>query len=156
MRAFNLFDSELPDTRDRPGFSWRRAAVGREIGAEKLGASLYELEPGERSFPYHYEYGNEEWLMVVSGAPTLRDPEGEHALRPGDVVCFREGPDGAHQVRNDSDEPVRVLILSTKVSPDLAIYPDSGKVGVWSGNQDVDPGRLFRIESQVDYWEGEE
>ena len=154
MRAFNLFDGELDLSRDRPGFSWRRAMVGQQIGAERLGASLYELEPGERTFPYHYEYGVEEWLLVVAGRPTLRDPEGEHELRPGDVVCFREGPDGAHQLRNDTDEPIRVLILSTKQSPDAAVYPDSGKIGIWSGNP-ADPGRLFRIESEVDYWDGE-
>ena len=154
MRSFNLFDGELDEARDRPGFSWRRAAVGRQIGGEKLGASLYELEPGERTFPYHYEYGNEEWLLVVAGRPTLRGPDGEHELRPGDVVCFPEGPEGAHQVRNDTDGPVRVLILSTKRQPDAAVYPDSGKMGVWSGN-DADPGRLFRIESEVDYWDGE-
>lgn len=155
MRAFNLYDGELAESRDHPGFSWRRARVGEAVGAEKLGASLYELEPGERTFPYHYEYGNEEWLLVVAGRPTLRDPEGEHELRPGDVVCFREGPDGAHQVRNRTEEAVRVLILSTKRTPDAAVYPDSGKVGVWSGF-DADPGRLFRISSEVDYWDGEE
>lgn len=154
MKAFNLFDGELDLIRDRPGFSWRRAMVGERIDAEKLGASLYELEPGQRTFPYHYEYGVEEWLLVVAGRPTLRDPEGEHELRPGDVVCFREGPDGAHQVRNDTGEAIRVLILSTKQKPDAAVYPDSGKIGVWSGNP-ADPGRLFRVSSEVDYWDGE-
>ena len=154
MRAFNLFEDELDLSGDRPGFSWRRAMVGERIGAEKLGASLYELEPGERTFPYHYEYGVEEWLLVVAGRPTLRDPEGEHRLRPGDVVCFREGPDGAHQVRNDTEEAIRVLVVSTKQKPDAAVYPDSGKIGVWSGNP-ADPGRLFRIASEVDYWDGE-
>jgi uncharacterized cupin superfamily protein len=128
--------------------------VGKQLGAKLLGASLYELQPGERTFPYHYEYGNEEWLFVASGRPTLRTPDGDHQLRPGDTVCFREGPAGAHQVRNDTDEPARVLILSTKRQPDAAVYPDSGKMGVWSGN-DADPGRIFRIESQVDYWDGE-
>jgi len=155
VRSFNLFDGELDEARDRPGFSWRRAAVGRRIGGEQLGASLYELEPGERTFPYHYEYGNEEWLFVVAGRPTLRVPDGEHELRPGDVVCFPEGPEGAHQVRNDTDEPARVLILSTKRQPDAAVYPDSGKMGVWSGNDEADPGRLFRIADAVDYWDGE-
>ncbi len=117
MRSFNLFDGELDSSRDRPGFSWRRAAVGEHIGAAKMGASLYEL-------------------------------------RPGDVVCFREGPEGAHQVRNDTGEPVKVLILSTKVSPDTAVYPDSGKVGVWSGRE-TDSGRIFRIADEADYWDGE-
>ena len=154
MRSYNLFDGELEGERDRPGFSWRRADLGRLLGAEKIGASLYELEPGERSFPYHYEYGNEEWLLVVAGRPTLRHPEGEHELRAGDVVCFREGPEGAHQIRNDSDEPIRVLISSTKISPDTAVYPDSGKVGIWTGH-DADPPRIFKIDSTVDYWDGE-
>jgi uncharacterized cupin superfamily protein len=156
VRSFNLFDGELPETRARPGFSWRRARVGEEIGGEKLGASLYELQPGERTYPYHYEYGNEEWLLVVGGRPTLRVPDEEHELRPGDVVCFREGPEGAHQVRNGTDEPVRILILSTKRQPDAAVYPDSGKMGVWSGDDDADPGRIFRIVDEVDYWDGEE
>jgi uncharacterized cupin superfamily protein len=154
VKSFNIFDGELDLGREQPGFSWRRAAVGERIGAAKLGASLYELQPGERSFPYHYEYGNEEWLLVVAGRPTLRDPEGEHQLRPGDVVCFPEGPEGAHQVRNDTDEPIKVLFLSTKVSPDTAVYPDSGKVGVWSGHE-ADPGRIFRLADVADYWDGE-
>ena len=154
MRSFNLFDGELDDERDVPGFSWRRASLGRLLGGEKIGASLYELEPGECTWPYHYEYGNEEWLLVVAGRPTLRDPEGEHELRPGDVLCFREGPEGAHQIRNDTGEPIRVLIASTKITPDTAVYPDSGKVGIWTGH-DADPPRLFKIDSAVDYWDGE-
>ena len=154
MKSFNIFDGELDLERDRPGFSWRRAIVGERIGAEKLGASVYELQPGERTFPYHYEYGAEEWLLVIAGRPTLRAPDGEHELRAGDVVCFAEGPEGAHQVRNDSGEPVRILIASTKSVPDAAVYPDSGKIGIWTGNE-ADPPRLFRIESAVDYWDGE-
>jgi uncharacterized cupin superfamily protein len=155
VKSFNIFDGELDLERDQPGFSWRRAKVGDAIGADKLGASLYELQPGERSFPYHYEYGAEEWLLCVAGRPTLRTPDGEHELRPGDVVCFREGPDGAHQVRNDSDEPIRVLIASTKQLPDAAVYPDSGKIGIWTGNDEADPPRLFRIGTELDYWDGE-
>jgi uncharacterized cupin superfamily protein len=154
VKVFNLFEGELDERRDRPGFSWTAARVGKALGGKLIGASLYELEPGEKSFPYHYEYGAEEWLLCVPGRPTLRVPDGEHELRPGDVVCFPEGPEGAHQVRNDTDEPVKVLIASTKQVPDAAVYPDSGKVGLWTGN-DADPPRLFRIESAVDYWDGE-
>ena len=128
-------------------------ASARGSAREKVGATVYELQPGERSFPYHYEYGAEEWLLVVAGRPTLRVPDGEHELRAGDVVCFPEGPAGAHLVRNDSDEPVRILIASTKDSPQLAVYPDSGKIGVWPGNE-ADPPQLFRRDA-VDYWDGE-
>ena len=155
MRRFNLFDGELDEERTEPaGFTWRAARLGPMLGAEKLGATVYELQPGERSFPYHYEYGAEEWLIVVSGRPTLRDPDGEHALDPGDIVCFPEGPDGAHLVRNDTDEPVRFLIASTKQLPDAAVYPDSRKIGIWTGHG-ADPPRLFRIDGAVDYWDGE-
>ena len=154
MTAFNVFDGELDLERDQPGFSWRAAVVGEKLGATRLGASLYELDPGEKTFPYHYEYGCEEWLFVVAGRPTLRDPEGEHELRPGDVVCFPEGPEGAHQVRNGTDEPIRVLIFSTKGLPNSAVYPDSGKIGIWTGNE-ADPPRLFQTGTAVDYWDGE-
>ncbi len=154
MKRFNLFDGELDEARDQAGFSWRAARLGPRLGAERLGASVYELQPGERSFPYHYEYGAEEWLLVIAGRPTLRAPDGEHELRPGDLVCFPEGPEGAHLVRNDTDEPIRVLIASTTGRPAAAVYPDSGKVGLWTGN-DADPPRIFRTESAVDYWDGE-
>lgn len=154
MRSFNVFDDELEEERNRPAFSWRRAKVGDRLGAEKLGASLYELQPGQKTFPYHYEYGAEEWLLVVAGEPTLRAPDGEHELRPGDVVCFREGPDGAHQVRNDTAEAIRVLIWSTKARPGVALYPDSGKIGVWPEHE-ADPPQMFRRDSAVDYWDGE-
>ncbi|MEO5576338.1 MAG: cupin domain-containing protein [Gaiellaceae bacterium] len=155
MQRYNLFDGELDDERtEPPGFTWRAARLGPMLGAQKLGASLYELQPGERTFPYHYEYGAEEWLLVVAGRPTLRAPDGEHELRAGDVICFPEGPGGAHLVRNDSDEAVRILIASTKGDPQLAVYPDSGKIATWPGN-DADPPRLFKLDSNVDYWDGE-
>ena len=154
MKRFNLYGDEWERERERDGYRWRATSFGPAIGASLVGATVYELPPGEKSFPYHYEWGNEEWLLVVAGRPTLRDPEGEHELRPGDVVCFPEGPEGAHQVRNDTDEAIKVLFLSTKVSPDTAVYPDSGKVGVWSGHE-ADPGRIFRIADVADYWDGE-
>jgi uncharacterized cupin superfamily protein len=154
VERFNIIDGELDLERTEPvGFTWRAARLGPRLGAERIGASVYELLPGERSFPYHYEYGAEEWLIVVAGTPTLRGPGGEHELRPGDTVAFPEGPEGAHQVLNHTDEPVRVLILSTKGPfPAVAVYPDSDKLGVWlaDGYQGI-----FRRGDAVDYWEGE-
>jgi uncharacterized cupin superfamily protein len=152
VKVFNLFEGELDERRDRPGFSWTAARVGQAIGGKLIGTSLYDLESGEKSFPYHYEYGAEEWLIVVAGAPTLRTPDGERELRPGDTVAFPEGPEGAHQVLNQSDEPTRVLILSTKGLPAVAVYPDSDKLGAW-----LEDGEwaMFRRGDKVDYWEGE-
>ena len=128
-------------------------AVGRRLGAQLLGGSLYELPPGEKTWPYHYELGCEEWLIVVSGRPTLRSPDGEHELEAGDVAVFPEGPDGAHQVLNRSGEPCRVLILSSKSPLAVVHYPDSGKVGIWRAGGGYEA--MLRAEPKLDYWDGE-
>lgn len=148
----NFFSAELDETQDREGFRWRGATLGPRIGASRIGCSIYELEPGQRSFPYHLHHGNEEWLLVLTGAPTLRSPDGERELRGGDLVAFPPGPDGAHQVENRSDEPARVAIFSTLLLPSVVEYPDSGKIGVrWSD----DGVARFRRADAVDYWDGE-
>jgi uncharacterized cupin superfamily protein len=120
---------------------------------------VYELAPGERVCPYHWHVGEEEWLLVVSGTPTLRTPEGEHVLRAWDAAVFRRGPDGAHEVRNESPEPARVLMLSTMSDPEICVYPDSGKIGAyggWSWPEGQERIRLLnRAEANLDYYEGE-
>ncbi len=145
MRRVNLLDPEYDRSSDREGYSWRAAAVGGRIGAERIGGSLYELGEGERTFPYHLHHGMEEWLIVVSGSPTVRTPEGERELRRGDVLCFPVGPAGAHQVRG----PGTVLLISASRSPETVEYPDSGKLGARP------PGKIFRAADAVDYWDGE-
>jgi uncharacterized cupin superfamily protein len=138
-----------PDPADPPGYCQRMARIGPLLGAEMLGATVYELDHGQSICPYHYEYGNEEWLLVLEGHPTLRGPGGSTPVQPGDVVCFPEGPDGAHKLTNDGERRARVLMLSTISEPSVAIYPDSGKLGVWP------PGKLFRESDAVDYFDGE-
>ena len=109
--------------------------------------------PGQAICPYHYEYGEEEWLLVLSGRPTLRHPEGSDALDPLDIVHFPQEPTGAHLVRNETDETVRVLMFSTRSVPAVAVDPDSGKIGVWTGNEADD--MLARRPANVDHWDGE-
>ena len=117
--------------------------IGEAVGGTLIGGTVYELERGQAIGPYHYEYGAEEWLLVVSGRPTLRVPDGERELRPGDVACFPEGPAGAHAVRNDAEEPARVLMLSSKSRPAVAVYPESRELELWTGNE-VDDGVFVR------------
>jgi uncharacterized cupin superfamily protein len=148
--ATNLFEAETKqDEGDPAGYETPYVRVGPLIGGSALGASVYVLKEGQSVCPYHYEYGNEEWLLVLEGRPVLRHPEGEDELEPGDIVCFPEGPDGAHKVTNRRQETARIAILSTKHEPSIAIYPDSDKIGVWP------PGKLFRLGDAVDYWAGE-
>lgn len=154
MKLFNLHGDDWDRVEERPGWRSKDAWVGARIDAEMIGGSLYELEPGDRLWPYHTHHANEEWLVVVRGRPTLRTPEGERELDEGDVVCFRRGKDGFHQIRNATDAPVRVLMLSTLVAPDIVEYPDSGKVGARSvaGERIL----LSRPGPELDYWDGEE
>jgi uncharacterized cupin superfamily protein len=139
------------DATDPEGYRARMARLGPMIGAEQLGASVYELDPGQSICPYHYENVEEEWLLVLSGTPTLRDPDGERALSEGDVVCFVDGPDGAHKVTNRSDQMARVLMVSNipRKGVSICVYPDSDKVGVFP------PGGRYRMSQTLDYWDGE-
>jgi uncharacterized cupin superfamily protein len=150
----NLFEVALvADDDDPAGYHASYARVGPLVGASALGLSLYELPPGQSICPYHFEYPNEEWLLVLEGRPTLRHPGGDDELEPWDSVCFTPGPAGAHKVTNRTDERVLVAMLSTKDDPSIAGYPDSDKIGVWSGDGEVK--HLFRREAAVDYWDGE-
>jgi uncharacterized cupin superfamily protein len=151
VQRFNLFSEDWEVETQRAGFRSRSTSVRRRIGGERIGGTLYELDPGEKTWPYHFEHANEEWLVVVGGRPTLRTPDGEHALREGDTVCFPRGADGAHQVVNRSDAPARVLILSTLIRPAVVEYPDSDKVAVWGEGVD----HVLRRTPQIDYWDGE-
>ena len=151
VQRFNLFATDWEVDNERPGFRSRRTSVRRRIGAERIGATLSELDPGEKLVPYHLHHANEEWLVVVGGRPTVRTPEGERELRAGDTVCFPRGAEGAHQVVNRSDTPARVLMLSTLIQPDVAEYPDSDKVAMWGEGV----RHLLRRTPQADYWDGE-
>jgi uncharacterized cupin superfamily protein len=128
--------------------------IGKRLGADLLGATLYELPPGEKTWPYHYEQGCEEWLLVVSGRPTLRSPDGEQVLEPGDVAVFPEGPSGAHQLSNGTDQAVRLVLFSSKSPLAVVHYPDSGKVGIWTLGEGYQS--LLRNEPELDYWDGEQ
>jgi uncharacterized cupin superfamily protein len=150
---FNLYGDEWDRTEERPGWRSRGTFVADRIGAELLGGALYEVEPGDRLWPYHTHHANEEWLIVLRGRPTLRTPDGEHELHEGDVAAFPRGDDGLHQVINRTDAPVRVLMVSTMILPDVVHYADSGKYGALSarGAQLM----LSRPGPALDYWDGE-
>jgi uncharacterized cupin superfamily protein len=143
----NLLDAAPGEQNDRPGFRFSDLGVGAQLGTELLGCSLYDVPPGEQLWPYHFHLGNEEWAVVISGRPTVRTPEGERELLPGDIVAFPAGEAGAHTFVNRGGEGARVALFSTLNPPTLPVYPDSGKVGAYR--------RYFRLEDAVDYWEGE-
>ena len=152
----NVFRPEFEPGERPDGFRSRRARIGYELGTELIGASLFEMPPGEAAYPYHFHYSDEEMVIVLTGRPTLRTPDGERELEEGEAVSFALGPDGAHQIFNRSEETVRFLAVSSSGRPDVFVYPDSGKIGV--GERLPQGGGLrafFRADDRVGYFEGE-
>lgn len=140
----------------------RMGFIGTRIGAQKLGYNLTVVPPGKRAFPFHNHQVNEEMFFVLAGAGTLRFGEGSHPIRQGDVIaCPPGGPEAAHQIINTGTEELRYLAISTKMTPELCEYPDTGKFGLLAdlaAGPDGKPRMLAFIgregQSQ-DYWEGE-
>ena len=158
----NVLEPDWDGDQEQGPFRWRRARVGAAAGAEQLGASVYELPPGGASFPYHAHHANEEMLIVLAGRPSLRTPDGERELAPGEVVAFPRGKRGGHRIDNRGDEPARILLLSTMIATEIVEYPDSGKVGVRSrppgtGSQPDPDGimLILRTDATAGYFEGE-
>ena len=155
MRRVNISDPDFTYESDDPeGFRSGLFRFGRDLGARTTGTSVYELPPGQAVCPYHYELAEEEWVMALQGRPTVRTPEGSEAIEPFDVVFFPPGRDGAHQIINDTEETVRVMMWSEIRYPGSTVYPDSDKIGIWNGGDKSDDLLAFRS-SNVDYFDGE-
>jgi uncharacterized cupin superfamily protein len=156
MDTFNLFSGETAgDESDPPGFRALSAQLAPQLGASRLAMTVYDVPPGQAVCPYHFHWGDEEWLIVISGTPTVRTPAGEQTLQPGDVACFPVGPEGAHRVHNASDADVRVALFSNKHEFGIIEYPDSDKMGVW-GRHDEALDHLVRRTPELRYWDGEQ
>ncbi len=152
-RVFNLRNLALSEREDGPeGHRFALRHIARELGASLTGLTVYELEPGQAAWPYHFELNEEEWLFVIDGELTLRTPGGDQVLRAGDLACFPIGADGAHAVRNAGAATVRFAMPSSvSHTGDACVYPDSGTFKL-SG-----PGFQFRgrLGNEVEYWDGE-
>jgi uncharacterized cupin superfamily protein len=138
--ATNVWD-EVPD--------WGGLGALRLARAEgsSLGASVWELQAGASQFVYHFHHGTEELLIVLKGTPTVRMHDGDHVLAEGDVVPFPRGPEGGHQIRNDGNATARVLIVAAHADPDVAEYPETGKVAAVVHGEH----RFHRVDDAVDH-----
>jgi len=138
---------------DEKGFAFRRKRLGAAAGGKGIGVSWFELQPGTKAFPHHYHLANEEAVFVLEGEGVLRLGDEEHPLRAGDYVAFPPGPP-AHQILNRSQAPVRFLAMSTMLDPEIAVYPDSKKLGVLARRHGL--VTVHRQDDAVDYYEGEQ
>ncbi len=153
----NVYDNDWDVERSQENAKTRMLHVGRRLGGELLGATVFELEQGVRGIS-HFHHGNEEWIVVLEGTPTLRTPSGEHVLQPGDVEVFRRGPDGAHAISNDSDSSCRFMVLSSMLHPDVVEYPEAGVIGAIVGDaptagRDAPFEAFFPDDARIDYAE---
>lgn len=144
--------------------TFRRKQLGAAAGGEDLGCSLYEVPPGKRTWPPHYHTGNEEAVYVLAGTGTLRLGAGgdarERPLEPGVYAALPRGEEAStHEIHNTGDEPLRVLVVSTMNEPDITIFPDTGKVGLFAGSApggDRDERTLSKTldgNAEVPYWD---
>ena len=153
----NVYESEWDVERSPAAVNERFVHLGRRLGGELLGATVFEVDPGWKSL-YHLHHGNEELLLVLDGAPTLRTPDGERELRPGDVALFRRGPDGAHAIENRSDRATRFVVFSSMIDPDVVEQPEAGTIGLFAGGvptagRDAPLELFFPRDAAVGYFE---
>jgi uncharacterized cupin superfamily protein len=152
----SIYDPEWVEREDAP-LRGRTAQLGAPAGCKQLGATLYEIDPGQNSSPFHFHHANEEMIIVLSGRPTLRTLEGLRLLEPGEVVACPVGRAGAHQLQNQTEDAVRALVISTMIYPETAEMLDSDKILVISHPPGT-PDRFFGAfprSAQVDRLAGE-
>lgn len=149
----NVLEPEWDGEQKKGPFRWRRARLAGQAGARDLGASLYEVPPGGSTFPLHFHHANEEMAIVLVGRPTLRTLDGERELSPGEAVAFPPGREGAHRFDNRTDEPLRVVILSTMRAPEIVDYPESRKTGLSSMQTGL--RKILPADRELDYFDGE-
>ncbi|MFB1063014.1 cupin domain-containing protein [Natrinema sp. H-ect4] len=143
---------------DREQTAFRRKELSTAVDASDLGCSLYELPPGMRSWPYHYHTANEEAIYVLAGDGKLKTEDGLEPLTAGDYVTFPADERGGHRVVNDGDEPLRYLAMSTMNEPDITVYPEMKKFGVFvgsppGGRDDRSLEGYYRIDDETEYWD---
>jgi uncharacterized cupin superfamily protein len=150
----NVFEAKVEyDDSDPAAFGSGVAYVGKLAGGTENVVRVFELPPGVKLCPYHYEFV-EEWLLVLDGSADVRGPDGSETVRAGGLVCFPSGPSGAHQVTCHGDQTARVLMWSSAREPAVSVYPDSDKIGVWPGNPE-DNVMVRRADAHTDYFDGE-
>jgi uncharacterized cupin superfamily protein len=152
----NINRPEFDEPREHEGFRARRARLGHQVGSELLGASLWEIDPGQAAYPYHVHLAEEELLVVLAGRPSLRTPEGWREVDEGEVLWFPRGEAGAHELVNRTDSVVRFLAFSTQLGPDVVLQPDSGKVGAFERRPRGGGLRMwFHPDDARGYYDGE-
>ena len=151
MKHMNIDDLPRKHKRGAEGYEFYRRDLLGVHEAQSL-VRVYEIPPGKSAYPYHYHLKNEETFFIMKGEGLLKTPEGEKAVRAGDFLFFPADETGAHKLTNTSATEMLVYIdFDVLHDLDVAVYPDSGKIGIWGRNVN----RVYRVDDDVDYYENE-
>ncbi len=145
--------SEIEPQRKQEGqFAYEKQEFLSKYEQTNMVASVYTIPPLKSAYPYHYHTRREEVFYIISGCGILRTPQGEREIKAGDLLYFAPKAEGAHKLYNPSEtEPLVYLDVDYRPDQDVAVYPDSGKIGVWGKGID----RVYRLDDNVDYYQGE-
>jgi uncharacterized cupin superfamily protein len=141
----SLHDVAADTFTSEEGFARQRKPLGRAAGGRALGCSHLEVPPGASAWPFHAHFANEEAIFVLEGEGLLRLGDEHVAVRKDDYIALPADPDLPHQLINVGDTPLRYLCLSTMLSPEVGVYPDSGKLGIIAGSAPGGPADERRI-----------
>ena len=137
---------------DHEGYEYYRRKFIPFGGAKNALVSVYEIPPGKAAYPYHYHHKNEETFYILSGEGILKTPEGERKVKAGELLFFPAGPEGAHKLTNLAETEMLTYIDFDVVHDiDIAVYPDSGKIGIWG----MGINKIYPRNADVDYYHGE-
>ena len=161
---YKPFPMPLPEAVKAKYEGARMGQAGQIVGAQKLGFNVTVVPPGKRAYPFHSHRVNEEFFYIIEGEGTVRIGTETFPIKTGDLIsCPPGGPETAHQIVNTSEGELRYLAISTKLSPEIAQYPDSCKLGILAdfGTDASGKPNIFRMlikegQQPLDYWEGEE
>jgi uncharacterized cupin superfamily protein len=154
IRNFN--DVPLETWSRPPLYENLAARLAPGTAAQKLGASIDTVPPGKQSCPYHFHHAQEEMFIVLQGSGTLRVAGERLPIRAGDVIFIPAGPEYPHHIINTSDAPLQYLSISTRETPEVCEYPDSGKyMAMVRGEGARGFEAIQRTSASLDYWDGE-
>ena len=154
MEIIHVRPQDVPGEREaeHPGYEYLKRNLVPKSAGMLCNVAFYEIPPGKANYPYHWHYSRDEALYILSGSGTLKTPDGERIVSAGDFLFFPSGERGAHKLTNTSEaEPLVYLDFDTHGALDVALYPDSGKIGVWGEGLN----QVYETDKQTDYYQGE-
>jgi len=161
LNIVNTDDLETNEVVNGEKYHHKRKNVTSDFTDNKIVASLYEIPPGKFNWPYHYHCSNEEAFYILEGKGELRLNDKFIHVKAGDFIRFQVGEEGAHQLKNIGTSSLKYLDIGTANEPDVTIYPDSNKVGLFAGsapgqsNKNRYLAKFLDLNANIDYWDKE-